>query len=148
MKCPCKRRHELTAEQAGSRAQAMAAEAPYATRGNAAAHIAQLALQAVVERTRRQQSDPRMASLRSVNDLQQLWVGSRANYKWGGRQPLRRRRGDVHGDVSAVVLRLDWDGALLESVRRAPWFQPLLFMAVLSRKDAQQPRQRRATITL
>ena len=68
-------------------------------------------LQAVAERTRRQQSDPRMASLRSVGDLQQLWVGSRANYKWGGRQPLRRRRGDVHGDISAVVLRLDWDGA-------------------------------------
>ena len=90
----------------------MAAEAPHATGGNAAAHLAQLALQAVVERTRRQQSDPRMASLRSVGDLQQLWVGSRANYKWGGRQPLRRRRGDVHGDVSAVVLRLDWDGAL------------------------------------
>ncbi len=105
------RRHELTAEQAGSRAQAMTAEAPHATGGNAAAHLAQLALQAVVERTRRQQSDPRMASLRSVSDLQQLWVGSRANYKWGGRQPLRRRRGDVHGDVSAVVLRLDWDGA-------------------------------------
>ena len=57
-----------------------------------------------------------MASLRSVGDLQQLWVGSRVNYKWGGRQPLRRRRGDVHGDVSAIVLRLDWDGALASNL--------------------------------
>ena len=51
-----------------------------------------------------------MASLLSTSQLQQLWVGSRANYRWGGRQPLRRRRGDVHGDLTALVLRLDWDG--------------------------------------
>lgn len=51
-----------------------------------------------------------MASLRTPQQLQQLWMGSRANFRWGGRQPLRRRRGDVHGDLTAVVLRLDWDG--------------------------------------
>ena len=86
--------------------------APFATGGNTAAHLAQLALQAVAARSSRHVSDPRMASLRSTSHLQQLWTGSRANYRWGGRQPLRRRRGDVHGDLSAVVLRLDWDGEL------------------------------------
>lgn len=55
-------------------------------------------------------SDPRMAVLRDPATLQQLWTGSKRNFKWGGRQPLRRRRGDVHGDLSAVVIRLDWAG--------------------------------------
>ena len=51
-----------------------------------------------------------MAVLRDPATLQQLWKGSQRNYRWGGRQPLRRRRGDVHGDLSAVVIRLDWAG--------------------------------------
>lgn len=55
-------------------------------------------------------ADPRMAVLRDPATLQQLWKGSQRNYRWGGRQPLRRRRGDVHGDLSAVVIRLDWAG--------------------------------------
>ena len=45
-----------------------------------------------------------------VEALQRLYKGDKRNYRWGGRQPLRRRRGDVHGDLTAVVLRLDWDG--------------------------------------
>lgn len=100
---------ELTAHQAALRAQEMVKCAPHATGGNTAAHLTQLALQAVAARTSRQISDPRMSSLRTPGHLQQLWMGSRANYRWGGRQPLRRRRGDVHGDLSALVLRLDWD---------------------------------------
>ena len=56
-----------------------------------------------------------MAVLRDTATLQQLWTGSKRNYKWGGRQPLRRRRGDVHGDLSAVVIRFDWAGV---------WFLP------------------------
>lgn len=27
-----------------------------------------------------------------------------------GRQVLRRRRGDVHGDLTAAVIRFDWNG--------------------------------------
>ncbi len=44
--------------------------------------------------------------------LQSLWTGDRSMYRWGKRQPVRRRRGDVHGDLSAIVLRLAWNGVL------------------------------------
>ena len=44
--------------------------------------------------------------------LQSLWTGDRSMYRWGKRQPVRRRRGDVHGDLSAIVLRLAWNGEL------------------------------------
>ena len=43
--------------------------------------------------------------------LQSLYSGDRSLYKWGKRQPVRRRRGDVHGDLSAIVLHLDWSGS-------------------------------------
>lgn len=72
----------------------------------------QAALQNVATRVSKS-SDPRMAVLRDPATLQQLWTGSKRNYRWGGRQPLRRRRGDVHGDLSAIVIRLDWAGVLL-----------------------------------
>ena len=42
--------------------------------------------------------------------LSQLWVGDRSQYKYASRQPVRRRRGDVHGDLSSVVLHFDWAG--------------------------------------
>jgi hypothetical protein len=71
----------------------------------------QAALQNVAKRVS-SSADPRMAVLRDPATLQQLWTGSQRNYRWGGRQPLRRRRGDVHGDLSAVVIRLDWAGVL------------------------------------
>ena len=40
-------------------------------------------------------------------------------YRWGKRQPVRRRRGDVHGDLSAIVLHLDWadSGEALDCLR-------------------------------
>jgi hypothetical protein len=69
----------------------------------------QAALQNVAMRVS-SSADPRMAVLRDPATLQQLWKGSQRNYRWGGHQPLRRRRGDVHGDLSAVVIRLDWAG--------------------------------------
>jgi len=40
--------------------------------------------------------------------VQSLYTGDRSLYRWGKRQPVRRRRGDVHGDLSAIVLHLDW----------------------------------------
>ena len=51
-----------------------------------------------------------MRSLQEVHHLNSLWVGDKTNYKGASRQPLRRRRGDVHGDLSAAVLQLQWEG--------------------------------------
>lgn len=101
---------ELPAERAAFRVASLAAQAPHALAGNSAAAVTQLALQSVATRTSTQ-LDPRMAVLRDVDTLQQLWTGSQRNFRWGGRQPLRRRRGDVHGDLSSIVLRLDWAGS-------------------------------------
>ena len=63
----------------------------------------------VTQRTQRQR-DPRMRALQEPSDVQSLWVGDVSNYKWGGKQPVRRRRGDVHDDISAMVLHMDWSG--------------------------------------
>ena len=41
---------------------------------------------------------------------QSLWTGDKSGYRWGKRQPVRRRRGDVHGDLSAIVIHLDAQG--------------------------------------
>lgn len=54
-----------------------------------------------------------MQAIRHVTQLQSLWAGDVGNYKWGGRQPVRRRRGDVHGDMTSVVLHLNWPGQFL-----------------------------------
>ena len=43
--------------------------------------------------------------------VQSLYTGDRSLYRWGKRQPVRRRRGDVHGDLSAIVLHIDWAGS-------------------------------------
>jgi len=101
---------ELPAQQAAVRVSSLAASAPHALGGNSAAALAQLALQNVAVRCSASK-DPRMSALRDPATLQQVWTGSKRNYRWGGRQPLRRRRGDVHGDLSAVVLRFDWAGS-------------------------------------
>ena len=45
-----------------------------------------------------------------VSKLDSLHVGDRSQFKYGRRQPVRRRRGDVHGDLSAIVLHFDWAG--------------------------------------
>ena len=42
--------------------------------------------------------------------LNQLWLGDRSQFKYSSRQPVRRRRGDVHGDLSNVVLNFHWAG--------------------------------------
>ena len=83
--------------------------APKACGGSAAAHLINYALDCVTQRLRGAQ-DPRMRSLRSVNNLLSLHTGERSQFKWGDRQPVRRRRGDVHGDLTAVIFRLDWEG--------------------------------------
>ncbi len=92
-------------------------ETPHANGGVAAAHLILLAMDSVVKRMQRQR-DPRMAALRSVASLQSLHVGDISKYKWGGRQPLRRRRGDVHGDMTLLVMRLDWSGESKVTSRR------------------------------
>lgn len=61
-------------------------------------------------------ADPRMSSLKSVTNLASLWTGSKDNFRWGGRQPLRRRRGDVHGDLTSIVLQFDWEGKPLSKL--------------------------------
>lgn len=85
------------------------ASTPSSSDGNAAAHLTNYALHNVVERTKRMR-DPRMRAIRQVVQLQSLWPGDIGNYKWGGRQPVRRRRGDVHGDMTTMVLRIKWPG--------------------------------------
>ena len=73
-----------------------------------AAHLINYALHAVTGRMRKL-SDPRMRALSSVSALQSLWVGSQASYR-GYRTPLRRKRGDVHGDLTAIVIQLQESG--------------------------------------
>ena len=85
------------------------ASVPDASNGNGAAHLTNYALHNVTQRTRRMR-DPRMQAIRHVSQLQSLWAGDVGNYKWGGRQPVRRRRGDVHGDMTSVVLHFNWPG--------------------------------------
>lgn len=85
---------------------------PQSDRVTAAGHLINLALHSVVSRMQ-QQVDPRMSALKSVSSLQSLHVGDISKYKWGGRQPVRRRRGDVHGDMSLLAVRLHWAGGLL-----------------------------------
>ena len=59
--------------------------------------------------------------------VQSLWTGDKSGYKWGKRQPVRRRRGDVHGDLSAVVLRLDTTQGRLTLPSSV---QPLSYMVI------------------
>lgn len=102
-------RHDLSAHSALLRMQHFYASTPSASDGNGAAHLTNYALHNVVERTKRMR-DPRMRAIRQVVQLQSLWPGDIGNYKWGGRQPVRRRRGDVHGDMTTVVLHINWPG--------------------------------------
>ena len=102
-------RRDLTAQNALLRMQHYHASVPDASNGNGAAHLTNYALHNVTQRTRRMR-DPRMRAIRHVSQLQSLWAGDIGNYKLGGRQPVRRRRGDVHGDMTSVVLHLDWAG--------------------------------------
>ena len=51
-----------------------------------------------------------MRSLKSVSHLESLHKGSKAAARHKSRQPVRRKRGDVHGDLMALVLRFDWPG--------------------------------------
>lgn len=90
------------------------ASVPTASHGNGAAHLTNYALHNVTQRTKRMR-DPRMRAIRHVSQLQSLWAGDVGNYKWGGRQPVRRRRGDVHGDMTSVVLRINWPGQSQDS---------------------------------
>ncbi len=62
-----------------------------------------------------------MRAIRHVSQLQSLWAGDVGNYKWGGRQPVRRRRGDVHGDMTSVVLRVNWPGQSQDSSDCFAW---------------------------
>lgn len=104
---PCRR--DVTAQNALLRMQHFYASVPAASHGNGAAHLTNFALHNVTQRTKRMR-DPRMRAIRHVSQLQSLWAGDIGNYKWGGRQPVRRRRGDVHGDMTSVVLRVNWPG--------------------------------------
>ena len=118
-------RRELPPDNALLRLKHFHDHVPAANHGNAASHLINHALHAV---TRRLQSspDPRMCSLQSVQHLQRLWVGDRSNVKLGRRQPVRRRRGDVHKDLSAVVLHLHWHGGPLYAVSCLLWGHSLV----------------------
>lgn len=100
---------DVTAQNALLRMQHFYATVPTASHGNGAAQLTNYALHNVTQRTKRM-GDPRMRAIRHVSQLQSLWAGDVGNYKWGGRQPVRRRRGDVHGDMTSVVLRVNWPG--------------------------------------
>lgn len=85
--------------------------APKANQSSVAAHLINYSLHCVNDRLR-DHKDPRMSSLRSVNNLVSLPLGDKTQYKWGKRQPVRRRRGDVHKDLTVVALHLHWEGDL------------------------------------
>lgn len=102
-------RDEVTVSKALLRLQHLAREAPSASGRNPATHLVNYAQHAVVRRMRKL-ADPRMRALSSVSALESLWVGSRANHPGSQRAPVRRRRGDVHSDLTAVVIRLHWPG--------------------------------------
>lgn len=106
---PVCHRREMSPDSALLRVQHHCGMVPAANGGNAAAHLINFALHRVAQRLRSSR-DPRMRSLREVTHLQSLWMGDKTNFKSSHRQPLRRRRGDVHGDLSAAVLRLQWHG--------------------------------------
>lgn len=105
------RRRELPPAKAMLRLQHYAHEVPSANACNPAAHLINYALHAVTGRMHKS-PDLRMRALSSVGALQSLWVGSRANFPGHERMPMRRRRGDVHSDLTAVVIRLIWPGGL------------------------------------
>lgn len=109
---------ELSPDNAALRMEHYHMISPAANACNAAAHLNNHALQAVTRRVGRS-VDPRMRSLTSVQHLQSLWVGDRSNVKMGYRQPVRRRRGDVHGDLSAVVMHLQWQGKEQNAMKAA-----------------------------
>ena len=107
--CMCRR--EVSADKAFLRLDLYDKQASTANEGNSAAHLLVYALHNIIERTARN-NDPRMRSLKSVAHLKSLQKGDISNYKWGGRQPVRRLAGDVHGDMTCIVLELTNSGAL------------------------------------
>jgi hypothetical protein len=104
-------RREVYPEKALLRLGHYKKAAPQANNATAAAHLVNLALDTVVARMQRQR-DPRMRALKSVSSLESLHVGDISKYKWGGRQPVRRRRGDVHGDMTLLVMQFNSAGML------------------------------------
>ena len=108
--CPC--RKELSPQKVLLRMRALhRLPAPAKAGGcDLAQHLTNYALHAVTRRMQGQE-DPRMRALSSVSALTRLWVGSIDNYECNlSRVPLRRRRGDVHGDLTAVVIELGASG--------------------------------------
>lgn len=99
----------MPSEKAFLRLEYYDQSASMANEGNSAAHLLVYALNNITERTVRA-SDPRMKSLKSVAHLKSLQKGDISNYKWGGRQPVRRLAGDVHGDMTCIVLELSNTG--------------------------------------
>ena len=57
-----------------------------------------------------QQAADSLCCVAQPSRLNQLWLGDRSQFKYSSRQPVRRRRGDVHGDLSNVVLNFHWAG--------------------------------------
>ena len=102
-------RQEVEAERALLRAERYYKIAPKANSSSAAAHLINYGLHCVTDRLK-DSKDLRMSSLKSVNNLVSLQSGDKSQYKWGSRQPVRRRRGDVHRDMTVVTARLHWAG--------------------------------------
>lgn len=104
-------RRDVSSQKAFLRLDYYEQQASLANEGNAAAHLLTYALHNITERTVRA-TDPRMKSLTSVAHLKSLQKGDISNYKWGGRQPVRRLAGDVHGDLTCIVLEFNNSGEL------------------------------------
>lgn len=51
-----------------------------------------------------------MVSLNSVSNLVSLQAGHKGQFKYGHKQPVRRRRADVHDDMTIVAAFFDWKG--------------------------------------
>ena len=102
-------RQEVKAERALLRAERFHQIAPKANSSSAAAHLINYGLHCVTDRLK-DSADLRMSSLKSVNNLVSLQTGDKSQYKWGSRQPVRRRRGDVHRDMTVLTAHLHWAG--------------------------------------
>ena len=137
-------RQEVTPLSAVLRTQCYFQTAPKANSSSAGAHLINYALHCVTDRLK-DHKDLRMSSLRSVNNLVSLPLGDKSQYKWGSKQPVRRRRGDVHKDLTALAFRLHWEGEPHDSCH---YFFPYLITTICMWVDEFSVKLQSEQITL
>lgn len=102
-------RREVAPFKAALRTHHFFETAPHASNSSAAANLINYSLHCVTQRMKAH-TDRRMTSLNSVSNLVSLQAGNKGQFKYGHKQPVRRRRGDVHEDITTIVAYFDWKG--------------------------------------